>query len=107
VTKPRRHIGILPGLPFAARRWLLGGRLWYANGELRNSGIARLMFLGVGGDDERWKQYTTALQKEFGPLVREKRRVWRERKAAARERAREARKRARTRRREVAEVLPP
>jgi hypothetical protein len=111
MTKPRKHIGILPGLPWAARKWLLGARLYYdANGELRNSGIARLMFLGVGGDDERWKRYLAALRKEYGPLVREKRAVWRERKALARERAREARearRRARKARREVVEVLPP
>jgi hypothetical protein len=108
VTTPRPHIAILPGLPFAARRWLLGGRVYHDdNGELRNSSIARLMFLGVGGGDESWKQYTAALEKEYGPLVREKRRIWRERKAAARERAKEARKRARERRREAVDTRRP
>ena len=48
MTKPRKHIGILPGLPFSARRWLLGARVYYDdNDELRNSGIVRLQHLIV------------------------------------------------------------
>jgi hypothetical protein len=77
VTKPRKHIGILPGLPWAARKWLLGARPYFTDGdpgELRNSGIVRLRHLVVGGGDEDWERYLAALQKEYGPLVREKRR---------------------------------
>jgi sugar phosphate isomerase/epimerase len=104
VTKPRKHIGILPNLPFSARRWLLGARPYFdENDELRNSGIVRLRHLVVGGGDENWAAYLAALRREYGPLVREKREIWRQRKAAARERAREARKRAREARREVAD----
>jgi hypothetical protein len=103
VTKPRKHIGILPGLPFSARRWLLGARPYFDdNDELRNSGIVRLRHLIVGGGDENWERYLRDLQREYGPLVAEKRRIWRQRKAAAKERAREARRRARERRREEA-----
>ena len=112
VTKPRKHIGILPGLPFSARRWLLGARPYFDdNDELRNSGIVRLQHLIVRArTDEDWERYLAELQREYGPLVAEKRAVWRQRKAAARERAREARKAARTARkarREAAEALPP
>lgn len=97
MTKPRKHIGILPVLPFAARRWLLGARPYYTEGdpgELRNSSIVRLRHLIVGGGDEGWERYLKALRKEYGPLVREKRKIWRQRKAEARQRARAARQRA-------------
>jgi hypothetical protein len=101
---------ILPGLPWAARKWLLGARPYWTDGdpgELRNSGIVRLQHLVVGGDDETWERYLAALRKEYGPLVREKRRIWRERKAAAKERAREARRRAKEARREVVVTRSP
>jgi hypothetical protein len=101
VTKPRKHIGILPGLPFSARRWLLGGRPYFTDdGELRNSGIVRLRHLIVGGGDAGWEKYLQDLQREWGPTVALKRRQWRERKALAKQRAKGAR-------REVVEVLPP
>jgi hypothetical protein len=114
VTKPRKHIGILPGLPFSARRWLLGARPYFDdNDELRNSGIVRLQHLIVRArTDEDWERYLRDLQAEWGPAVREKRAVWRQRKAAARERAREARRAAREARKTLREVaatrsLPP
>ena len=112
MTRPRKHIGILPGLPFSARRWLLGARVYYdTNDELRNSGIVRWRFLLLHlSDDEAWEKYLQDLRKEYAPLIRAKRAVWRQRKAAARERAREARRRARAARkarREAAEASPP
>jgi hypothetical protein len=111
VTKPRKHIGILPGLPFSARRWLLGARPYYDdNDELRNSGIVRWRFLILHlADDEAWERYLRDLQTEYAPLIREKRALWRERKAQARERAREARRRAREARKALRDVetLPP
>jgi hypothetical protein len=85
VTARRKHIGILPGLPWAARKWLLGARPKFTDdGELLNSGIVRLRHLVVGGGDENWERYLAELRREYGPLVREKREVWRQRKAAAR-----------------------
>jgi hypothetical protein len=94
MTKPRKHIGILPGLPFAARRWLLGARPYFDDaGELRNSGIVRLQHLIVRArTDEDWERYLRELQAEWGDVVSSKRAIWRERKAVARERAREARR---------------
>jgi hypothetical protein len=88
VTKPRRHIGVLPGLPWAARKWLLGARPELTeDGGVTNSGIVRLRYLVVRGyTDDVWAKYLTDLQREWGPAVREKRRVWRERRAAARSR---------------------
>jgi hypothetical protein len=69
-TPKRPHRGHRLGLPWAARRWLLGARVYYDdNDEIRNSGIARLRFLVVGGDDENWKRYLAELQREYGPLV--------------------------------------
>jgi hypothetical protein len=105
VTKPRKHIGILPGLPWAARRWLLGARPYFDDaGELRNSGIVRLQHLIVRArTDADWEGYLQNLQREYAPLIREKREIWRQRKALARERAREARRSARKAR----EALPP
>jgi hypothetical protein len=109
VTRPRKHIGILPGLPWAARKWLLGARVYYdANYELRNSGIVRWRYLILHLiDNEAWETYLRDLRAEWAPTIAAKRAVWRERKAQARERAKEARKRARERRREVADTLPP
>jgi hypothetical protein len=108
VTKPRKHIGILPGLPWAARKWLLGARVYYDdNDELRNSGIVRLQHLIVRArSDEDWQRYLDELQREWGPTVAAKRAVWRERKAAAKERAREARK-ARREAADPSRALPP
>jgi hypothetical protein len=90
VTKPRKHIGILPGLPWAARKYLLGARPKFTDdGELLNSGIVRLQHLIVRArSDEDWEKYLRDLQREWGPVVRAKREVWRQRKAQARERAR-------------------
>jgi hypothetical protein len=111
VTRPRKHIGILPGLPFSARRWLLGARVyWDDNDELRNSGIVRLRHLVVGGTDADWEAYLRDLEREYGPLVREKRAVWRQRMAAARKRAKQARRaaaEARKARHRDAQALPP
>jgi hypothetical protein len=109
VTKPRKHIGILPGLPFSARRWLLGARVYFTDdGEIRNSGIVRWRYLILHlVDDEAWERYLAGLRKEYAPLIREKREIWRQRKAAARQAAKEARKRGRKTRREEAEALPP
>jgi hypothetical protein len=110
-TPKRPHRGHRLGLPWAARKYLLGARPYYADngeGELRNSGIVRLQHLIIKArTEEDWQKYLDDLQREWGPVVAAKRRIWKARKAAARERAREARKRARKRRREVAEVLPP
>ena len=109
VTPSRPHRGHRLGLPWAARLWLLGARPYYDdNDELRNSGIVRLQHLIVRArTEEDWQKYLAELQREWGPIVREKRAVWRQRKVAARQRAREARRRAKEGRREVAEVLPP
>jgi hypothetical protein len=109
VTARRKHIGILPGLPWAARKWLLGARVYYDdNDEIRNSGIVRWRYLILHlVDDAAWERYLQDLRKEYAPLIREKRAVWRERKAAARQAAKEARKRGRKTRREEAEALPP
>jgi hypothetical protein len=107
VTKPRRHIGILPGLPWAARKWLLGARVYYADdgdGEIRNSGIVRLQHLIIKArTEEDWQKYLDDLQREWGPTVAAKRAVWKARKAAARQRAREVRRRAREAHREAAD----
>lgn len=86
MTKPRKHIGILPGLPWAARKWLLGARVYYDdNDEIRNSGIVRWRHLILKlNDDEAWERYLQDLRKEYAPLIREKRELWRQRKAAAR-----------------------
>jgi hypothetical protein len=112
VTPRRPHRGHRLGLPWAARKWLLGARVYYDdNDELRNSGIVRLQHLVIKArSDSDWERYLDELQREWGPTVAAKRAVWRERKAAAKERAREARARAREARRarrEVAEALPP
>jgi hypothetical protein len=110
VTPSRPHRGHRLGLPWAARKWLLGARPYYDDDEiLRNSGIVRLRHLIVRGSDEDWERYLRDLRREWGPVVREKRRVWRERKAAAKERAREARRAAREARkaRRDMEALPP
>jgi hypothetical protein len=109
VTPKRPHRGHRLGLPWAARKWLLGARPYYDDDEiLRNSGIVRLQHLIVRArTDEDWERYLRDLQAEWGPTIAAKRRQWRERKAQARERAKEARKRARERRREVADTLPP
>jgi hypothetical protein len=103
VTKPRKHIGILPGLPWAARKWLLGARVYYDdNDELRNSGIVRLQHLIIKArTDADWQRYLDGLQAEWGPVVRAKREV----RQAARE-ARKAARAARKARREV-EALSP
>jgi hypothetical protein len=95
VTRPRKHIGILPGLPWAARKYLLGARPYYgADERLRNSGIVRLQHLIVRArSEEDWQRYLAELQREYGPLVREKRAIWRQRKALARQAAKQARQR--------------
>jgi hypothetical protein len=79
VTPRRPHRGHRLGLPWAARLWLLGRRLYFhAAGELRNSGIVRLQHLIVRArTEEDWQKYLAELQDTWGPLVREKRRVWR------------------------------
>jgi hypothetical protein len=109
VTKPRKHIGILPGLPFAGRKYLLGARVYFTDdGEIRNSGIVRWRYLILHLiDDEAWERYLAGLRKEYAPLIAEKRELWRQRKALAKQRAKEARRRAREARRGAAEALPP
>jgi hypothetical protein len=108
VTPSRPHRGHRLGLPWAAKKYLLGARPKLTDdGGIKNGCIVRLRHLVLKLNDEDWKTYLRDLRREYGPLVREKRAVWKARKAAAKERAREARKLARTRRREVAEVLPP
>jgi hypothetical protein len=99
VTKPRKHIGILPGLPFSARRWLLGARVYFTDdGEIRNSSIVRWRYLILHLiDDEAWERYLAGLRTEYAPLIAEKREQWRQRKALAKQRAQEARKRAKKR----------
>jgi hypothetical protein len=108
VTKPRKHIGILPGLPFSARRWLLGARVYYTeDGELRNSGIVRLQHLIIKArSDEEWQRYLDELQREWGPTIAAKREVWRQRKAVARQAAAEARARAREARKALRDMEP-
>jgi hypothetical protein len=105
VTPSRPHRGHRLGLPFSARRWLLGARPYWTDGdpgELRNSGIVRLQHLIVKArTDEDWQKYLADLKREWGPTIAAKREQWKQRKAEARERAREARRRARERRREV------
>jgi hypothetical protein len=109
VTPSRPHRGHRLGLPWAARKWLLGARPYYdADEKLRNSGIVRLQHLIVKArTDEDWERYLRDLQAEWGPTIAAKRVVWRERKAQARERAKEARRRAREARREVAVAGTP
>jgi hypothetical protein len=98
-TPKRPHRGHRLGLPWAARKYLLGARPFYddgGEGVLRNSGIWRLCFLVVKAKtEEDWRAYLADLQAEWGPVVRAKRAVWRERKAVARKAAQEARQRAR------------
>jgi hypothetical protein len=90
VTPKRPHRGHRLGLPWAARKWLLGARVYYDdNDELRNSGIVRLQHLIVRArSDEDWQRYLDDLQAEWDPVIRAKREIWRQRKAAAKERAR-------------------
>jgi hypothetical protein len=94
VTPRRPHRGHRLGLPWAARKYLLGARSQLtADGGVRNGGIVRLRYLDLHLYGEKdWERYLRGLQREWGPLIRDKRRVWRERKAAARQRAREARR---------------
>jgi hypothetical protein len=109
VTPSRPHRGHRLGLPWAARKWLLGARVYYdANGEIRNDGIVRLQHLIIKArTDEDWQRYLDELQAEWGPVVAAKRAVWRERKALARERGREARRRARAARKALREEAAP
>jgi hypothetical protein len=103
-TPKRPHRGHRLGLPWAAKKYLLGARVKFTDdGGVKNGCIVRLRHLILKLNDEDWEQYLRDLWKEYGPLVRAKREIWRQRKAAARERAREARKRAREARREVAD----
>jgi hypothetical protein len=108
VTPSRPHRGHRLGLPWAARKWLLGARPYYADdgeGALMNSGIVRLQHLIVRArTEEDWQKYLAGLQAEWGPTIAAKRRIWRQRKAVARERAREARRRAREARKAAREV---
>jgi hypothetical protein len=99
MASPRRpHRGHRLGLPWAARRWLLGARVyWTDDGELRNSGIVRLQHLIIKArTDSDWEKYLRDLEREWAPTIAVKRALWRERKAAARQAAREARRAART-----------
>jgi hypothetical protein len=77
-TPKRPHRGHRLGLPWAARKWLLGARVYYDdNDELRNSGIVRLQHLIIKArSDEDWQKYLDDLQRKWGPVVREKRRIW-------------------------------
>jgi hypothetical protein len=71
VTPSRPHRGHRLGLPWAARKWLLGARPYFADddvGTLRNSGIVRLQHLVVRGGDENWERYLRDLQAEWGPV---------------------------------------
>jgi hypothetical protein len=106
VTPSRPHRGHRLGLPWAARKYLLGARVYYDdNDELRNSGIVRLQHLIVRArSDEDWQKYLDDLQAEWGPVVAAKRAIWKARKAAARQAAKEARQRAKQARREAAEA---
>jgi|GraSoiStandDraft_41_1057321.scaffolds.fasta_scaffold50348_5 hypothetical protein len=81
VTPSRPHRGHRLGLPWAARKWLLGARVYYDdNDELRNSGIVRLQHLIVRArSDEDWQKYLDDLQAEWGPVVAAKRAIWKAR----------------------------
>jgi hypothetical protein len=108
-TPKRPHRGHRLGLPWAARKYLLGARPYYDDDdELRNSGIVRLQHLIIKArTDADWQRYLDELQAEWGPVVAAKRAVWRARKAAARERAKEARRRAREARKALREEAAP
>jgi hypothetical protein len=108
VTPSRPHRGHRLGLPFAARRYLLGARVKFTDdGGVKNGSIVRLRHLVLKLNDADWETYLRDLRREWAPVIAAKREVWRQRKAAARERAREARRGARKRRHAVAEVPPP
>jgi hypothetical protein len=98
VTPRRPHRGHRLGLPWAARKYLLGARSYFLDddkGTLVNSGIERWRYLICRIiDDVAWQKYLRDLEAEWAPTIAGKRVQWKARKAAARQRAREARKAA-------------
>jgi hypothetical protein len=94
MTPPRPRIGRLLGLHPGAIRWLLGARPEQReDGSRRHGAIVRYRYLFAHAcTTEAWDEHTAALWKEYGPVVREHRRLRRQRKAAAKERIRERRK---------------
>jgi hypothetical protein len=109
VTPRRPHRGHRLGLPWAARKWLLGARVEFTDsGGVTNSGIVRLEHLIIKARTTAdWERYLRDLQAEWGPTIAAKRVVWRQRKAEARERAREARRRAAAARKALREEAAP
>jgi hypothetical protein len=89
VTPRRPHRGRKLGLPFSARRWLLGARpRLTGDGGVANGGIVRLRHLIVhASTDAAWAAYLDDLQRQWGPTVRSKQKIWRQRRAEARKRA--------------------
>jgi hypothetical protein len=86
MTAPRPRIGRLPGLHMGALRLLLGKEpTLYDDGSRRHGSIVRYRYLFARCyTDEDWEALKKALRKEFGPLVREHRRLRRQRRAEAR-----------------------
>jgi hypothetical protein len=112
VTPRRPHRGHRLGLPWAAKKYLLGARVKFTDdGGVKNGCIVRWRFLILHlADDEAWEAYLRDLRREWAATIAAKRALWRQRKAAAKERAREARRRAREARKALrrdAEALPP
>jgi hypothetical protein len=73
-----------------ALRLLLGKRpTLYEDGTRRHGAIVRYRYLFARCySDEDWQAHQRELRKEFGPLVREHRRLVRERRAEAKARRR-------------------
>jgi hypothetical protein len=114
VTPRRARRNVRLGLPWAARKYLLGARPYFIDddmGTLRNSGIVRWHYLIARiVDDVAWQKYLRDLEAEWQPVIAAERLQWAERKALAKERRREARRpaaEARRARRAVTEALPP
>jgi hypothetical protein len=85
MTKPKPRLGRLPGLHMGALRLLLGAE---PIGGVKHGSIVRYRHLIAHCYSEAdWEAHKKALQKEFGPLVREHRRLCRQRRLEAKSRA--------------------
>jgi hypothetical protein len=71
MTAPRPFLPRLPGLPFAARRWLVGADSWMdEDGRVHNSGIVRWRYLiakkPLAAD---WELFLASVWGEHGPGI--------------------------------------